>query len=57
MKYLLLLIPCALALAAPLYNSLEPRLFGMPFFFWFQLVLIPVSALFILAAYRLGNHD
>ncbi len=51
MKYALLGLPAALALATPLYNSVEPRLFGFPFFFWAQLALIPVSALCILAAY------
>lgn len=51
MKAILLLIPCAAAIAAPFYNTIEPKLFGIPFFFWFQLALVPVSALFILAAY------
>src|SRR5205809_310495 len=37
MKYVYLIIPCVIALATPLYNSIEPRLFGFPFFFWFQL--------------------
>ena len=52
MKLLLLFVPCLLALWVPLYNSIEPNLFGVPFFFWFQLVLIPVSALAIFAADR-----
>jgi len=56
MQYLLLLIPCVIAIAVPLYNSLEPAFLGMPFFFWFQLALIPVSALFILAAYLLDRR-
>jgi Protein of unknown function (DUF3311) len=51
MKLALLGLPCALALAVPLYNSIEPRLFAFPLFFWAQLALIPVSALCILAAY------
>jgi len=54
-KLSLLLVPCLLALWAPLYNSLPPVLFGIPFFFWFQLVLIPISALAILAADRIGK--
>jgi hypothetical protein len=52
MRFILLIIPCLLAVAAPFYNSVEPRLFGFPFFYWFLLLLVPVSALFILAAYR-----
>jgi hypothetical protein len=51
MRCLLLLVPCVVALATPLYNTIEPRLFGFPFFFWFQLLLVPLSALFIWAAY------
>lgn len=51
MKYILLLVPCIIALAPPIYNSIDPRLFGFPFFFWFQLLLIPVSAFFIFLAY------
>lgn len=34
---LLLLVPL-LGLFTPLYNHVEPRLFGMPFFYWSQLV-------------------
>ena len=39
---LLLLIPM-LVLYVPFYNSIEPRLFGFPFFYWFQLIWIFVS--------------
>ena len=55
MKFLLLFVPCILALSAPLYNSIPPTLFGIPFFFWFQLILVPISALTILAADRIGK--
>ena len=55
MKYLLLLAPCVLAVLTPLYNRFSPELFGVPFFYWFQLLLIPVSALAIYAADRLGK--
>ncbi|MGD0562157.1 MAG: DUF3311 domain-containing protein [Roseiarcus sp.] len=55
MKYLLLLIPCVIALWTPLYNSTSPELFGVPFFYWFQLLLVPVSALAIYAADRVGK--
>ena len=56
MKLVLLLVPCIVALWVPLYNSISPVLFGIPFFFWFQLVLIPISALAILAADRVGKN-
>jgi hypothetical protein len=56
MKFVLLLVPCVLALWVPLYNVLPPVLFGIPFFYWFQLVLVPISALAILAADRVGKN-
>jgi Protein of unknown function (DUF3311) len=55
MKLALLFIPCVLALCAPLYNSTQPSLFGVPFFYWFQLLLVPISALTIFAADRIGR--
>jgi len=47
MKLLLLLVPCILSIFPVLYNLIEPRFLGFPFFYWFQLVLIPVSSLTI----------
>jgi hypothetical protein len=55
MKYLLLIAPCVLALWAPLYNSVSPDFYGVPFFYWLQLLLIPVSAICIVIADRLGR--
>ncbi|MBG1231977.1 DUF3311 domain-containing protein [Aestuariivirga litoralis] len=52
MKHILLLIPCILAVATPWYNSIEPQLFGFPFFYWFNLVLVPISVIFIYAAFK-----
>ena len=52
MKLLFLVVPSLLLLVPPLYNRIEPALIGMPFFYWFQLVLIPVTALGIYAADR-----
>jgi len=56
MKYILLLIPCVLTLATPFYNSVEPQLLGFPFFYWFNLLLVPVSALFIYAASKVEGR-
>ena len=55
MKLLLLLVPCVIALWVPLYNVEAAPLFGIPFFYWFQLLLIPLSALAIFAADRIGK--
>lgn len=39
---LLLLVPL-IACIPPLFNTAEPRLGGMPFFYWFQLAIIPIG--------------
>jgi hypothetical protein len=53
MKYILLLIPCVLACIAPFYNTLAPTLLGFPFFYWYQLLLVPIGSIFVYAAYRM----
>ncbi len=40
------------ALAVPLYNRVEPRLAGIPFFYWFQFLWIIVAAILTALAYR-----
>ena len=47
---LLLLIPM-LVLWVPFYNSIEPTLFGFPFFYWFQLAWIFVSMIITAVVY------
>jgi hypothetical protein len=42
--YLLLLLQFIPALWVPFYNSAEPSVAGMPFFYWFQLAFVFVSA-------------
>jgi hypothetical protein len=48
----LLLVPMLLVIWPPLYNKVEPRLFGIPFFYWFQLVVIPISVVCTVLVYR-----
>ena len=50
-KAFLLVLPSAIALSVPLYNHIEPRLLGFPFFYWFLLLLIPVSSIATLLVY------
>ncbi len=55
---LLLIIPTAVLLAVPLYNRLNPQLFGLPFFWWFQgLWLIIAAVMYIGAALILEHGD
>jgi hypothetical protein len=42
--YGLLLVPFVGTLWVPFYNSLEPKLGGIPFFYWYQFAWIAVSA-------------
>ena len=55
MRHILLLLPCLLALAVPLYDRDAPRLFGFPFLYWALFLLVPVSAVFVYAAFRLDR--
>ncbi len=49
--YWLLVFPWVLSLWIPFYNHIEPRLFGFPFFYWYQLLLIFVAAFTIAIVY------
>jgi len=49
---LLLGLPIVVPLLVPLYARLDPELWGIPFFFWFQFAVIPVAALCTTLAYR-----
>jgi len=42
--YLLLLIPFVALSVVPMFNSIEPRLLGVPFFWWYQFLWIPLAA-------------
>jgi Protein of unknown function (DUF3311) len=54
---LLLLLPYLGLLWVPLYNRMEPTLFGFPFFYWYQLVWVPVTVLLIWFVYRRVVHE
>ena len=42
--YIVLGLFCLLVLWVPLYNRIEPTFIGLPFFYWFQLLLVLVGA-------------
>jgi uncharacterized membrane protein len=42
-------------LLVPLYDSEDPTLLGFPFFYWFQLALIPVAVVLTVFAYYLAR--
>jgi len=49
--YLLLVIPFVALLWTPFYNRQLPTLFGIPFFYWYQIAWTPVTALLIVPVY------
>ncbi|WP_298291142.1 DUF3311 domain-containing protein [Thiomonas sp.] len=51
-EFILLAIPCVAVLAVPFYNTLEPSVFGMPFFYWWQLIWVPLSGVFIALVFK-----
>jgi uncharacterized membrane protein YhaH (DUF805 family) len=55
--YLLLLVPFVTLSAVPLFNHVEPRLFGLPFFWWFQLMWIPLSAVLTAIVYFVAERN
>jgi hypothetical protein len=48
----LLLVPMLLVIWPPLYNRDDPELFGIPFFYWFQLAVIPIGVTCTVLVYR-----
>jgi hypothetical protein len=49
---LLLLLPFIALLWIPFYNRDLPALFGFPFFYWYQLVWVPLTAVLIWIVFR-----
>jgi uncharacterized membrane protein len=48
----LLLVPIVVPLLVPLYNRVEPILFGWPFFYWMQMVFVALGVLTTALVYR-----
>lgn len=53
---LLLLLPFIALLWIPFYNRELPALFGFPFFYWYQLLWVPMTALLIWIVYRANER-
>jgi hypothetical protein len=50
--YLLLAIPFAGLLYPPLYARHDPEILGFPFFYWYQLAWVPLTALLTFIVYK-----
>jgi hypothetical protein len=53
----LLLIPIVLPLLTFLYNHETPKLFGIPFFYWFQMLLAPLAVLTTVSVFYLSRRS
>jgi len=49
--YLWIVVPFVALLWVPLYNRIEPTLFGIPFFYWYQAAGTILGALCIVPVY------
>ena len=49
---LLLVVSLFGTLIPPIYNRREPELFDIPFFYWYQMVWIPIAVVTIFIVYR-----
>ena len=50
--YLLLAVPLAGTLIPPIYSTKDPTLIGLPFFYWYLMLWVPISVLCTLLVYR-----
>jgi len=46
---LLILVPGVINFATPIYDFVDPTLGGLPFFYWFQILLLALSTIPYLA--------
>jgi hypothetical protein len=57
LSIVLLLIPYVALLWVPFYNHHDPVLWGFPFFYWYQLAWVPITAFLTWLAYRSMRDD
>ncbi|MEM5312572.1 DUF3311 domain-containing protein [Paraburkholderia sp. JHI869] len=50
--WVVLLVPYAALLWLPFYNESRPSFAGFPFFYWYQLLWIPLTSLLLYIVYR-----
>jgi hypothetical protein len=49
---LLLVVPFVALLWVPFYNSIEPTVWGIPFFYWYQFLWVFITPALIIWVYR-----
>jgi hypothetical protein len=53
----LLVVPIVVPLLVPLYNSVEPTLFGWPRFYWLQLAFVALGVACTALVYRMTRRS
>jgi uncharacterized BrkB/YihY/UPF0761 family membrane protein len=53
----LLLIPIVMPLLVPMYAKEDPTFIGIPFYFWYQFLWIPIAALLTTTCYRIVSRQ
>ena len=54
-RLLFFVIIFVIALWVPLYNKVNPTLFGFPFFYWFQMLVVIASSVMILSLIHISE--
>jgi hypothetical protein len=52
----LFILPFIAVLWVPSYNRIEPKLYGIPFFYWYQLTLILLGSGLVLLIYLIETR-
>ena len=55
--WLLLLLPFIGLLIVPFYNFHDPELLGFPFFYWYQLLWVPITSFLTYLVWKGMPHD
>lgn len=55
--HLLLIVPYIAILWVPSFDRRDPSLAGIPFFYWYQMLWIPLGALLLLPVYLTEERD
>jgi Protein of unknown function (DUF3311) len=55
--YLLLVVPMIGTLIPPIYNNKDPTLIGIPFFYWYLMLWVPVTVVCMAIVYRFSKGD
>jgi len=53
----LLILPYIGLLWVPFYNQHDPVFLGFPFFYWYQLLWVPITSFLTWIAYRSTQND